>query len=301
MRRNRIDLELLIVLEAIYAEGGITKASRRLNITQPAISHALSRLRQIFSDPLFVRKGRAITPTPLTRNLIGPLREALRGLEVVLDDAEHFDPCTSDTRFSIAVRDVLEAAVLPGFVALIMRGAPNIEITTLHVRRRDLEAELAAGTVDIAFDVLLPFSAAVRQQRIATDRLVVMVREHHPILSHACTLDTYLDQEHIQVSARRNGLGIEDMALRRLDRQRRVRLRCQHYFAACRVIAESDLVLTMPSGYAQILGKQFAHKLLPFPVDVPAIDLFMYWHSSADGDQGNRWLREHIIQSLPPR
>jgi DNA-binding transcriptional LysR family regulator len=298
MRRNRIDLELLIVLDAIYAEGGITKASKRLNVTQPAISHALRRLRQVFADPLFVRDGRAITPTPLTRNLIGPLREALRGLEVVLNGAEHFDPNTSTARFAIAVRDVLEARVLPGLIAQTTRSAPHVEIVTVHALRRDLEAELAAGTVDIALDVLLPLSASIHHQRIAADRLMVMVREQHPLLTSPFTLEAYLDEDHIQVSARRSGLSIEDMALRRLDRQRRVRLRCQHYFTACRVLGETDLVLTMPSGYAQILGRQFGHRLLPFPIDVPPIDLFLYWHSNADGDRATQWLREQLVLSL---
>jgi DNA-binding transcriptional LysR family regulator len=299
MRRNRIDLDLLIILDAIYTEGGITRASKRLNLTQPAISHALGRLRELFGDPLFVREGRAVTPTPLTRNLIGPLRRALRGLETVLNDAERFDPAVATNRFAIAVRDVLEASLLPGFMERIARIAPAIEISTVHVNRRDIEAELAAGTVDVAFDLLLPFTGAIQRRRVALDQVVVLVREGHPILSRPLDLEAYLAQDHVRVSARRRGLGLEDMALRRHGRERRIRLRCQHYFTACRVLAQTDLVLSMTSEYAKILSQEFGHRILPFPIESPPIDLYLYWHANVENDTANRWLREQLLLSFP--
>lgn len=299
MHRNRIDLDLLIILDAIYTEGGITKASKRLNLTQPAISHALSRLRELFGDPLFVREGRAVTPTPVTRNLIGPLRQALRGLETVLNDVHRFDPAVATNRFAIAVRDVLEATILPTFMERIGAAAPGVEINTVYVRRRDLEAELTAGTVDVAFDIPLPFSGAIQGRRIAIDQVVVVVRDGHPVLSRTFDLETYLAQDHVQVSARRRGLGVEDMELRRLGRERRVRLRCQHYFTAHRVLAQSDLVLTMTSQYAKILSRQFNNRILPFPIDSAAIDLYLYWHASVENDIANKWLREQLLLSFP--
>jgi DNA-binding transcriptional LysR family regulator len=295
MRRNRIDLDLLVVLDAIYTEGGITRAAKRLNLTQPAISHALGRLRSYFDDPLFTRDGRAVVPTPFVRNLIQPLRQALRGLDTVLNEAERFDPAVATNRFTIAVRDVLEASILPHFMEGVLHAAPGVEISTVHVDRRDLEAEMAAGTVDVGFDIFVPFSAAIRRQQVALDPVVVVVRDGHPLLDRPLDLATYLAQDHVLVSARRSGLGIEDAELARQGLERRVRLRCRHYFAANRVIARTNLVLTMARQYAEILSRQFGHRILPFPIEMPPVELYLYWHENVENDSANRWLREQLL------
>ncbi|HJW57298.1 MAG TPA: LysR family transcriptional regulator, partial [Burkholderiaceae bacterium] len=113
MHISRVDLNLFIVFEAIYAEGSVTRASQKLNLTQPAISHALGRLRQLFDDPLFERKGHAMVSTPLARSMIEPVRRALRGFEVTLNGLDQFDPATTRRQFTVALRDVLEATILP--------------------------------------------------------------------------------------------------------------------------------------------------------------------------------------------
>ena len=147
MHISRIDLNLFTVFEAIYAEGSITRASVNLNLTQPAISHALNRLRALFEDPLFERQGHTMVPTPLARSIIGPVRQSLRGFEVTLSEAERFDPASSERTFSLAVRDVLEASLLPPLMAQIEDDAPSVGLNTLQVGRRELESELAkSGT-----------------------------------------------------------------------------------------------------------------------------------------------------------
>src|SRR5205823_6204975 len=161
---SRIDLNLFTVFEAINSEGSVTRASQKLNRTQPAISHALGRLRQQFGDPLFVRQGHAMVSTPLARSIIEPVRQSLRGFE---------------------------------------------------------------GTLDGAIDVLLPLSPEVRHTRILVDKTVVVARKGHPALGNSIDLDTYLGQEHILVSSRRKGPGLEDVELSRLGLRRRIRLRCQ--------------------------------------------------------------------------
>jgi DNA-binding transcriptional LysR family regulator len=111
-------------------------------------------------------------------------------------------------------------------------------------------------------------------------------------------LDTYLAQEHILVSSRRRGLSAEDFELGRHNLRRRVRLRCQSYFAACRVVSETDLVLTMPRRYANLLNTRFGNRLLPFPLEVPALDTYIYWHANADRDPANQWLRHQLQRTL---
>ena len=300
MNLNRIDLNLFVVLDAIYTEGGITRASRKLNLTQPAISHALGRLREMFGDPLFERDGRSMVPTPMARSLIEPVRRSLRGLELTMNEVSRFDPALTERRFTLSVRDVLEATLLPVLMRRVTETAPLIGINPVRVDRRDLAAELAAGTVDAAIDMLLPLSGDIRRMRIAVDPLVVIVRHDHPAVGDGMDIDmdSYLRQEHILVSSRRSGPGLEDIELHRLGVERRVRLRCQHYFAACRVVSLTDLVLTMPESYARIANRQYGNQILPFPLSVPMLDAYLYWHASVEQEPANRWLREQLVQSF---
>lgn len=299
MHISKVDLNLFVVLEAIYAEGSITRASLKMNLTQPAISHALNRLRQLFDDPLFERQGHVMTPTPLTRSIIEPVRRALRGFEVTLTGAARFDTASSERSFSLGVRDVLEASVLAPLMAGITQEAPSVTLNTLQVSRRELESELAAGTLDAAIDILLPLSNDIRRAQLGGDKTVVLVRRGHPLVKRRkLTLETYLQLEHIQTSSRRRGPGLEDVELSRQGLQRRIRLRCQHYFAACRVVSETDLALTMPERLARIVNQQFNNQLLPFPLEMPSLDIYLYWHASVDSDPANLWLREQIAAAM---
>ena len=296
MHISRVDLNLFIVFEAIYAEGSITRASLKMNLTQPAISHALNRLRQLFDDPLFERQGHVMVPTPLARSIIEPVRTSLRGFEVTLNGVERFDPATSERTFSLALRDVLEASVLPPLMANLARDAPGVGLNTMQVGRRELEGELAAGTLDAAIDVLLPLSNDIRHARLVMDKTVVLVRKDHPQVRGKLDRDLYLQQEHVLASSRRRGPGLEDFELSRLGLQRRIRLRCQHYFAACRVVSQTNLALTMPERLAQVVNQQFGNQILPFPLVIPSLDIYLYWHANVDNDPANQWLREQITQ-----
>ncbi len=298
MHLHRIDLNLLVVLDAIFSEGGITKAGEKLHLTQPAISHALGRLREMFNDPLFIREGRRMVPTPLARNLMQPVRRTLHSLEVTLNELQSFDPATTQRHFHIAVRDVLESTVLPPLLARVATAAPSVDISAIRADRRTLESELAAGSLDAALDVLLPLSDEIHHQQISTDRLVVVARKGHPATVKTLNLAAYLRAHHVLVSSRRSGPGMEDVELNRQGLKRRIRLRCQHYFAACRVVSQSDLLLTMPERYAQIANQQFDNQILAFPMDMPAMDAYLYWHASVDSEPANRWLREQLIETV---
>lgn len=298
MRLSEVDLDLLLVLDAIYSEGGVTRAGKRLNLTQPAVSHALNRLREMFDDPLFVREGRGLAPTPLTRGLIQPLRRALRNLETVLNEPQRFDPAASQRQFTVATRDVSEATMLYGLLPRLDASAPAVDLSTTYVDRREVESELASGGVDAAFDVMLSLSDEIRRLKIASERIVVVVRDGHPLTRRPATLAEYLKHDHILVSSRRTGPGIHDIELNRHGRQRRIRVRCQQYFSACRVVSKTDLVLTMTGHYANVLSQQLGLRILPFPLEIAPLDLYLYWHANVDADPANRWLREQLIAAF---
>ena len=298
MHISRVDLNLFIVFEAIYAEGSVTRASLKLNLTQPAISHALGRLRVMFDDPLFVRQGHLMVSTPLARSIIEPVRHSLRGFEVTLNKLNRFDPASTEKEFTLALRDVLESTVLPPLMVALEREAPHARVAAVQVDRRELESELQAGTLDCAIDVLLPLAPDIRHARILADRTLVVARRGHPRLQDSITLDQYLAEEHILASSRRKGPGIEDFELSRIGMQRKIRLRCQHYFAACRVVSQTDLLLTMPERYARVANQQFDNQLLPLPLEMPAWDVYLYWHANVEDDPANKWLRERLTAAM---
>ena len=300
MHISQIDLNLFTVFDAIYTEGSVTRASQQLHLTQPAISHALARLRLIFEDPLFVRQGHVMVSTPLARSIIEPVRAALRGLEVTLADAGKFDPALAHKQYNLALRDVLESTVLPPLLKNITRQAPHVSVAAIQVERRDLVSELAAGSIDLAVDMLLPLTGEIHRQKIVQDTTVVVARKGHPATKgrKKLDLDSYLQAEHVLASSRRKGMGLEDFELSRLGLQRNIRLRCQHYFAACRVVSQTDLLLTMPERYARIANAQFDNQILALPLTMPSWDVYLYWHRNGENDPANRWLREQVTQAF---
>lgn len=294
MQINRIDLNLLIAFDAIFTEGGITRAAEKMHLSQPAVSHALARLRELFDDPLFERDGRKMVPTPKARGLIGTVQRSLRDLQIMFNDLERFDPATSEKTFTVGMRDLLEAGVLPELASQLVTTAPHIDVSSVRLTRPELEAELAAGVLDVALDVLQPVSDAIHVRRVAQDRMVVVARQGHPHIGKKFTLEQYLSQSHIQISSRRSGQSFEDVELSRLGIHRRIRIRCQNAYAAFRILSETDLLLTIAENYARSLAPLFNAQIVPLPLDTAPFDAYLYWHSNVDNDPGNMWLRECI-------
>jgi DNA-binding transcriptional LysR family regulator len=302
MHLSRIDLNLLVVFDAVYAEGGITPASRKLNLSQPAVSHALARLRELLGEPLFERQGRGVVPTPLARSIAGPIREALASFQRTLGTAGQFDAATAERRFRLGLRETAEWTVLPALSEAVCGAGPRVDLVAARLDRRRLERDLASGELDLALDVLLPIADRVPHERVLVERLVVVARRDHPALRRMArrrwNLDAYLAQEHVQVSSRRSGPSLEDLALRPVGRARRVRLRCQNHGAACRIAARTDLIATIPESYARHALEPQALRILPLPLAEPTLETYMYWPANAEGDAANRWLRERVRRAL---
>lgn len=289
---SRIDLNLFVIFDVIYQEANLTRAAERLHLSQPAVSHALARLRTHFNDPLFERSGKGMLPTPLAKAMIDPIRAALQQFESTLNTEQTFEPHLAKRVFSLAARDIMEATALPKLMAQLGRYAPNIQLRSVRVGRRELENALLSGKVDLAADVLLPVSDAIAHQQIATEQLVVVMREQHPLNNEEWNLDAYLSAQHVQVSSRIEGLGIEDFALTRVGKARQIALRCQNYHAAVKVIEETNLLLTLPASYAREI-KGIALKKFPLPM--PSIELYLYWQRKAEADPALMWLKEKIV------
>jgi DNA-binding transcriptional LysR family regulator len=296
MNLSRIDLNLFTVFAAIYREGGITAASKRLHLSQPAVSHALGRLRELLDDPLFERHGNEMVPTPLARTLAVTIGSSLDSLEQMMHRAGRFDPASSQRVFSIAVRESQESTFLPTLLATLAPSAPNIDVATVRIERRDLEDDLQSGDIDFAIDVALPVSADVRREHVGAAPLVVLARIDHPVVKGALDLDTYLSQEHVLVTGRRRGRGYEDMALAKLGVARRIRLRCQQYAAAAEIVSRTDLLATISRKQADLINEN--NQMLPFPAEVPPLESYLYWHARSEDDPACRWFKGVLLLAL---
>jgi DNA-binding transcriptional LysR family regulator len=294
----KVDLNLFTVFEAIYCEGNVTRAALALNLSQPAVSHALSKLRGQFDDQLFVRQGNEMKPTVVAKNSIADVREALNQLHVCLQHAKQFNPQTSRKTFTISIHGSIEAMYLPPLVESISAEAPQIVLTSSgRVRRSELENKLASGDIDMALDAFVPVGDYIKHTQIDESELVVISRSGHPLAKDELSLERYLSLEHVLVSSRSTGPGIEDFQLGRLGLQRKIALRCQHTLAACRIILANDLVLTLPRSFARMYQQIFDIRIHSFPIDLAKIDIHLYWHFNADKDSANRWLRDKIISA----
>ena len=293
---GRLDLNLFVVFEAIYREGSITRAAALLNLSQPAVSHALSRLRERLEDPLFVRRGRDMVPTPRARELILPVREALQGLQGCLTHQDGFEPTQARRTFVLGLRDGLEARVLPPLMQALANEAPGVDLQSLTVGRRELASSLAAGRLDLAMDVQLPVDADIRQAHLMDVPLMVMLRAGHPLAGDTLSLADYLAARHVLVSSRRRGPGLEDFGLAQAGHHRRIALRCQHYQAAMATVAATDLLLTLPDMLARDLSPPGV-VVMPLPVRLPPLSLYLYWHMDQDADLALHWLRQRVLAS----
>ena len=300
MHLSQVDLNLFVVLEAIYREGNITRAGQQLNLTQPAISHALKRLRDLLQDPLFVRQGPHMVPTPFTRNIIEQVRQALQLLEVNLSASRNFVPENARRNFHLSLWEYAEALILPSLMRRLTQAAPGMSITTSRVKRRDLETELASGSVDLAIEIPMTVSDRIRHKWLLSEPFVVMARQGHPAIADRLDLDTYLGQRHVQVSSRRYGPGLVDVELNRRGLRRQVFLRSQHNHTACIVVSRTDMLLTLPERHAQLLNRGLMNHVHPFPLEAPRLEAHLYWHESVENDPANRWLREEIEKVLTP-
>lgn len=292
MNLNRIDLNLFAVFDAIYTAGSLTKAADVLCITQPAVSNSLARLREMLNDPLFVRTGHSMTPTPVAQNIIGPARDALALLRKSVQDSHTFEPETAEKSFHFATRDLLEASVMPRLLANLQSRSPKITVTNYEVARSTVVSAMASGSLDFYADASTFTDPHLCKQKIAEDRFVVMARKNHPDLKQGIDIDTFLRLGHINVSHRKSGAGPIDIALDKIGKRRKIVMRGQHFLTVPSTIVKTDLIACIPYH----LAKHYDLSIYEMPFSVPSVEYFLYWHVSADHDHAHIWMREQIFE-----
>jgi DNA-binding transcriptional LysR family regulator len=285
-----VDLNLLVVLDALLHERHLTRAAARLPMSQPAVSHALARLRTLLGDPLFHRTRGGLRPTPHALALEAPLRDVLAQVRRLLAGAV-FEPAASRRTFRLAMSDYGASVVLPPLVRRLRQDAPGIDLEISYTSRGGMIAGVADGQLDLALAVFGETPADIRRA-VLFDEPFVCVTDAASA-SGPLTLDAYLARPHVLVAASQDQRSGEvDAALARLGRARRVALRLPHWTAAPAVLAGTDLVLTVARRTVVPVPPGLAVQPVPFAIDPLGFE--MIWHERADGDAGLRWLRESL-------
>ena len=291
----RLDLNLFRVFDAIYLHGGISGAARALHLTQPAISHALRRLREVFNDPLFQRSGNRMVPTDLTRTVIADIRGHLQGLFGSIHATGEIITAELQTEFRLAMPDVAEATALPNLMRRLHQIAPDVRVVCREVARENFERELAKGSLDFVFDRRFAASPQLQCVHMGQQEMAIVAAEQRfPEQQARISSKDYLRARHAVVT-HLEGHDPIDSILAESGASRHVVLRCAHYLSACRVVAQSDLLLTMPRRYAEELATLMPLRVLDMPIPIAPVQVYLYWHRVRDDDRVHRWMREEMI------
>ncbi len=306
MNINTVDLNLFLVFRAIYTTRSVTVAGDRLCMTQSAVSNALKRLRDRFNDPLFVRTPAGMQPTPMAQQLFGLVEEGIQKFTQAIDRARTFDPPTSDRLFRIAMNDVGQSVLLAPLMEAIRAAAPCLRIETVAPStEQEARRLLVDGEIDIALGSWQPLGFGFHQQTLFEESFAILLRAGHPLSGQPPTLEEYLAGEHIAYRPS----GASELALRSalssegILARRKVVLTAAHFVGLGRVVASSDLVLTLPCRLAETLRTSEPGVVVaPLPFFLPPFPILMHWHDRVESDGGNHWLRrllEWRLGSMP--
>lgn len=290
-----VDLNLLPLLDALLSERHLTRAARRVGLSQPAASRALGRLRVLLGDPLLLREGAASRLTARAEALRDPVRLALGLLESAITQTAPFDPATAQRTVRVASDDYAELVVLAPLLARLSRVAPGIAVQVLPARGSGLD-RLVRGEVDVSFAPATDrLPVGVNMERLADDRFVCMVARSHPFARRPPTLARFLEARHALISPFGARGGYVDDALAALGKRRKVALELPHFLVMPFFVASTDLVLTLAERVARIYSRLLRVALFSPPLPLSGFTTALYWHHRDSHDPALAWVREQIV------
>lgn len=304
MNVNRIDLNLLVYLDALLREKNVTRAANHLGISQPALSNNLKRLRELFGDPLLVRTSEGMTATARAQEIQPLVRQVLAEIDQVIQPTEAFHPAKSTRVFRIMASDYAEATLIPDVLGVLRREAPDVILDVLtpsDVTFLDVEQ----GRVDMAINRFDTIPQSFHQRRLWTDSFSCLISAHNPLVFDF-TLDNYLKGKHIWVSKTGLGVGVGvnpkdvqrlgwvDEALARIGQKRDISVFTRHYQVATLLANQHDLIATLPTKAARLAGSLGGLVIRDPPFPIPSIDLKMAWSPLLQNNPDHRWIRQLI-------
>jgi DNA-binding transcriptional LysR family regulator len=267
-----------------------------MRVTQPAMSNALAKLRAMFGDPLFVKTREGVAPTPKALELMHPIRTALAGMEEILSITGSFDPRTARTRLTVTATDYVNLVLMPKLVPYLEKNAPGLDLD-IRVANRDMANEwLEHGEIDFRIGWVRRPLAKLHTKTLYRDKFVCLVRKDHPVIKAKLTSDAYCSVPHVRIALHRfmeltESGPIIDEAVAALGRRLRTAVRAPDYLSVPFIVAESDLIATVPQRLATPFLKILPIRMLQPPVALPELSISLFWHERTQQSALHRWFR----------
>lgn len=286
---NGIDLNLLVVFDALLTERHVTRAGERINLTQPAVSHALNRLRLLFGDRLFVRSAKGMEPTPKALELGPRVQAVLAEIGGILDRRPGFVPATSRRIFTLGLSDYVASVLLPGLIGKMKNIAPAVSIIVKNANYGTGMALVEDGQVELIAGSFPAPPAYVHEELLFREGFVCAARKGLKGFERGFNLRRYLAFDHLQVSSRGEPYGVVDAVLSKESLQRKVTLTVGQFLLAPLLLQDADFIATEPKRLFSLHAGELTLRKPPF--DIPEFEVVQMWHSRFDADPGHVWLR----------
>ena len=292
-----VDLNLLKAFDALIAERAVTRAASRIGLSQPAMSHALARLRGLFADELFVRTQSGMEPTARAREIAPLVSAAIEHIEAALNLGVGFDPAKSVGTFTAGMAEYAEVALVGKLAASFVEQAPRATLRLLPLTGVDAAEQLERGAIDVAVAHLRAMPNAIELTTLLRDPFVAVLRQGHPLAGGPLSLEAYAAQQHVLVSPRGDTSGAIDRILVDFGLRRRIALLVATYLALPAALAGSDLIAAVPSRAARQIAGIAEIAILPLPIDL-AVTVSMAWHRRAASEPAQAWLRSLLTDAV---
>ncbi|MGL5003739.1 MAG: LysR family transcriptional regulator, partial [Casimicrobium sp.] len=283
----KIDLNLMRVFDALFAERKVSAAADRVGLTQPALSNALARLRIALSDELFTRSPSGMQPTPFALEIAPVIRNSLQSLDDALDRRAHFEPISSTKRFRIAMTDIGEIYFLPKLMQFLEENAPQVSIATVRNSEIDVAAELSNGDVDLALGWMPKLGSGFFQRRLFEQHHRCLMAANHPLAKGAFTLSRFLKAKHAVVVSAGTGHARIEAIMQQRGVKRMIALELPHFVAVPYIVRDTELVVTVPEKLAERAAVPFGLAVRTPPIEDLSFQVNMFWHRRVHKDDAN--------------
>lgn len=297
MPQTPLDLNLVRAFVAIYEAKSVTLAAERLELAQPTLSHALSRLRTAYGDRLFERGTNGLRPTKVADQLFEVFTPALASIDVTLQHRQAFNPAESTRRFRIAMSDIGVLYFAPLLFRRFQERAPHVELDVVELED-SVHEQLALGHLDLAIGNLAGLPATTHREVLFHEHYVCLMAKDHPHIGSRLSVQSFMASRHLMVSSKSLGHRLIDQVLAQRGLHRTIAARVPQFTVVPPLISQSDLLVILPSRVAELYAAQGPLKALDVPVAIPGFDVCLYWHARHAADPAHDWLKAEIVETL---
>lgn len=299
VRMSSIDLAWLAVFEEIYRSRNVSRAAERLGLTQGACSTALGKLRDYYDDRLFSRTARGMLPTPRADEIYPLIRDVRLQLERARSGATAFDASSATRHFTVCMTDISEVVLLPTLTNHLRHHAPQVDIEAERISS-DSARRLEDGSIDLAVGFMPQLESGFYQRVLFEQSFVCIAAQAHPRIQGRVSRAQYLKEAHLTVKTSGTGHHIVDRQLADQDVKRRIALQVTSFLAVAQIVAESELIATVPSHFANVMASRERIQVLPLPFKIDSYQVKIHWHERFHADPANAWLRQQVADLMPP-